>query len=147
MGKIAKGDKQLLTAIGSSALDDDSRRVILDHLDKSSRKKVMKHLRGLVLQNRKAYKLDSNEKSALSKVLAPHKHLLRKHLVDDATDDDDDDDESEVNDLTDSEGGDAKRRKNRRKWKKRRQRGGWVFSTIVSALLPIVSSLIAKSVS
>ena len=150
MAPISKSDRQLLSAI-SSAADDESRQIIINHLDKSAQRRLMKHLKGLVLQNRRMYKLEGKEKIALSRVLEPHKRLLRKHLLlsNDNSDDDDDDDDDEKEKNRQKGGGSSSSSKNKRSRRRRKkliQRGGWVFSTIVSALLPVVSSLISKAV-
>lgn len=147
MAPISKSDRQLLAAI-SSAADDASRQIIINHLDKNAQRRLMKHLKGLVLQNRRVYRLEGKEKIALSRVLEPHKRLLRKHLLlsNDNSDDDDDDDGKEKETEGQTGRGSSNRNKRRRKRKKLIQRGGWVFSTIVSALLPVVSSLISKAI-
>lgn len=148
MAPISKSDRQLLAAI-SSAADDASRQIIINHLDKNAQRRLMKHLKGLVLQNRRVYRLEGKEKIALSRVLEPHKRLLRKHLLlsNDNSDDDDEDDDGKEKETEGQTGrGSSNRNKRRRKRKKLIQRGGWVFSTIVSALLPVVSSLISKAI-
>jgi hypothetical protein len=127
--RVNKKDKNLLLAL-KDIQSVEARRHVIDHLGEVPAKRLAAHLKGLILQQ-PGYKVrGSEDREALKAALAPHRKNLQRFLG-----------SSEGAASSGGGGGEGGG------FDHRRMRGGFIFSLILGALVPVLVDLVVKAAS
>jgi hypothetical protein len=123
---VNKKDKNLLLAL-KDIQSVEARRHVIDHLGKVPAKRLAAHLKGHLLQQPGYRVRDSEDREALKAALAPHRKDLQRFL------------QSSKGAASSGGGGEGGG------FDHRRMTGGFIFSLILGALVPVLVDLVVKA--